>query len=132
MKINNVSTGVPENRIREYIYGYHLGDTCEISCGSSRLSFTSAQLPFCCGIIEIGDIDVDKGLLAKRLDNVFKAFFEAVKLIHGKAIIINLNMADSSCRTFDLYIKENKSFKEVISFINSSTSNTIKTYIYEA
>jgi hypothetical protein len=93
--------------------------------------FTVANTPFCCGVIEIGELECDdinvltieqrKKLINTIMDDLDKDFGE-------RAFMINLN-GNNDCDQFRLLIEDDTFFSCVKTFKNPSSGNIIEIWI---
>ncbi len=132
--INNDTDQVDaiENIILETIFDWDSGRAedyqIELELSKSRfttLEFSLQQLPFCCGIIEMGALECDKSFPINELTKILDLFIQKHK---GITFIINTNNRDSSI-LFEKALPKCKYWTLVKTFKNANSNNIISTYI---
>lgn len=88
-----------------------------------RFDFSTTVLAHCCGIVEMGDIRIDKGMPKDELDKVFNILLE-----DGKTLVIN-TIPDTARLPLIEYLKTSKYFTAVKTFKNPRTKNDITIWI---
>ncbi len=102
------------------------GNNITINYSNSRktINFHTSQLPHCCGIIELGDIQCSKDIDSKTLITILNGI---VNIVKGKTLIINTNGQESSIN-FETVLPKCKNWVLVKTFKNSGR-NTIKMWV---
>lgn len=88
------------------------------------LCFSPTRLPHCCGIVELGDLTINKRITQSDFNDIMGA----IHAIKGKTFIINTNGISNSVIWESLLVKC-PYFTMVKSFVNSNSENTIKMWI---
>lgn len=91
---------------------------------AKSISFSVNILPFCCGILEIGEIRCDEGIDSKILISILDGIVTKVK---GKTLIINTNGLPDSLE-FEKVLPKCKNWVLVKTFKNDG-ENTIKMWV---
>ncbi len=82
-------------------------------------------LPYCCGIIELGELSADKGAPSKELAEILDTIVINTK---GKSFIVNTNGIGVSL-VFEAALAKCKYFTLVKSFKNNGNGNIIKVWL---
>lgn len=111
-----VSNNIPEGDESEY----------SVKLGNLKFSYTTQQLPHCCGIIELGNLNLipngDKTTeLTKYLDLL-------VASKPGKTLMIN-TINFGSCIALEVALAKCKNWVAVKKFVNKSSKNTITIWL---
>ena len=98
-----------------------------------ELEFTFERLPFCCGITEIGNLNISNSSTKNKrifVNEIIQEFFDRLgKKLKGHTFIINTNGKDF-CTDLELILSKCKdSWTMVKEFVNSNSKNTIKMWI---
>ena len=104
-------------------------DSNKIEVDGYTFSFDLQDLPHCCGVIELGEIRLDKQFPEKDVLTVLEYLVsEFTKGDKCQTIIINTNN-DSWCVRLATILAKSKYFALVKTFVNSNSSSTIKMWV---
>lgn len=124
----HISGEEPQSTISDCILGTECHYNGEINLykdGKLIVQSDISDLPYCCGVLELGNLYTDKTCTTKELTEYLDALVNEAK---GKTLIINTNGEVHSKRFDDALIKC-KYFVQVKTFKNSSSNNTIKIWM---
>lgn len=92
------------------------------------ISMEREQLPYCCGVSEIGNFSMNKcnDFNSDHIDAISELFTEIAK--RHNSLIINTN-GYGTCVFLEKVLEKNNNWLLVKTFINPSSGNTIKMWI---
>lgn len=96
----------------------------------TKFGFYCNQLPYCCGVYELGDITCSKELKPQHINKMLDISLQSVTNPNGrsKTVIINTNGV-GPCVPLEAALKVNKNFTMVKEFVNTSSGAKIKMWI---
>lgn len=89
------------------------------------MAFNIEDLPYCCGINELGDLECDKNFPTDQLTKILDMYISNGS---QKTSIINTN-GNGSCIKYEIALAKCKNWTLVKTFKSPSSGNTIKMWI---
>lgn len=105
-----------ENDIFELKYFYQKNNWFNID-------FSTEDTPFCCAVLEIGQIDFSKTTSTEVLDQLFNSILTSQ---NGRTMLIN---TIKDLKHLEEYLSKSELFTLVKTFKNPNTGNTIKMWV---
>jgi hypothetical protein len=96
-----------------------------VSIKDRKLEYEISELPYCCGVLELGELYVDKLIDIKEFTEYLDLLVAFKK---GKTLLINTNGRENSA-TFEIALKKCKNWTAVKSFRNNVNGNLITMWV---
>lgn len=102
----------------------------EFTCDEAEFSFDTEEVRYCCGVIEIGNINLDTNFPEKDVLTILEYLLSNWTKNDGKCytFIINTN-GKNDCIRFEKILVKSKHFALVKTFTNINSGSTIKMWI---